>query len=91
MDAVTGEATHQVIGGPTGLDESVYVDLRVKHGLRAIAPVVDGTVVSGDLNLQLLGVDLFAESEIRSFTGLPRGQRPCSRWAAPRVSHASLA
>ena len=29
MDAVTGEATHQVVGGPAGVDESVYVDLRV--------------------------------------------------------------
>jgi putative ABC transport system permease protein len=69
MDAVTGEATHQVVGGPAGVDESVYVELRVKHGMRAIAPVVDGTVTSGDLSLQLLGVDLFAESEIRAFTG----------------------
>ena len=69
MDAVTGEATHQVIGGPAGVDESVYVDLRVERGMRAIAPVIDGTVTVGDVSLQLLGVDLFAESEIRSFTG----------------------
>ena len=69
MDAVTGEATHQVVGGPAGLDESVYVGLRVTHGIRAIAPVVDGTVTIGNMSLQLLGIDLFAESEIRSFTG----------------------
>ncbi|NND36784.1 MAG: FtsX-like permease family protein, partial [Gammaproteobacteria bacterium] len=69
MDAVTGEATHQVIGGPRGLDESVYADLRVEHGFRAIAPVVEGTVIFGEVSLQLLGVDLFAESEIRTFTG----------------------
>ena len=69
MDAVTGEATHQVVGGPAGIDESVYVGLRVTDGIRAIAPVVDGTVTIGDMSLQLLGIDLFAESEIRSFTG----------------------
>ena len=69
MDAVTGEATHQVIGSPVGLDESVYVDLRVRHGFRAIAPVVEGTVTIDRVSLQLLGVDLFAESEIRVFTG----------------------
>ena len=69
MDAVTGEATHQVIGGPRGLDESIYADLRVEHGFRAIAPVVEGTVITGEVSLQLLGVDLFAESEIRTFTG----------------------
>ena len=69
MDAVTGEATHQVIGGPGGVDESVYVDLRVDHGIGAIAPVIDGTVSVEDQSLQILGVDLFAESEIRAFTG----------------------
>lgn len=69
MDAVTGEATHQVIGSPTGLEESVYVDLRVEHGFRSVAPIVDGTVAIDGMSLQLLGVDLFAESEIRTFTG----------------------
>ena len=69
MDAVTGEATHQVVGGPTGLDESIYAELRVTRGIRAIAPVVDGTATIGDMSVQVLGVDLFAESEIRSFTG----------------------
>ncbi|HEX5764004.1 MAG TPA: ABC transporter permease, partial [Woeseiaceae bacterium] len=42
MDAVNGEATHQVIGGPAGIDELLYVDLRVSGGLRNIAPVVEG-------------------------------------------------
>ena len=31
MDTVTGEATHQVVGGPLGVDESVYATLRVEH------------------------------------------------------------
>ena len=58
-----------MVGGPAGLDESVYVDLRVTHGQRAVAPVVDGTVTIGDRSVQLLGVDLFAETGVRSFTG----------------------
>ncbi len=70
MDAVTGEATHQVVGSPAGFDESVYVDLRVHHGFSAIAPIVEGTAMIDEVSLQLLGVDLFAESEIRAFTGL---------------------
>ena len=37
MDAVTGEATHQVVGGPLGVAEDVYATLRVEHGLRAMA------------------------------------------------------
>ena len=69
MDSITGEATHQVIGGPRGVGEDVYADLRVVHGIGAIAPVVEGTVSAGQGSYTLLGIDLFAEQEIRSFTG----------------------
>ena len=41
MDTVTGEATHQIIGGPNGVDEQLYTRLRVETGVRSIAPVVD--------------------------------------------------
>lgn len=70
MDAVTGQATHQVIGGPRGVAESVYVDLRTKAGFERIAPVVEGSVRVHDVDLELLGIDLFAEQEIRAFTQL---------------------
>lgn len=73
MDAVTGEATHQVIGGPRGVPEGVYADLRLA-GIRSIAPVVEGTVLVDGASLTLLGVDLFAEQEIRSFTGEPESR-----------------
>ncbi len=69
MDAVAGEATHQVIGGPRGIDESVYVRLRVEQGIRDIAPVVEGTAIVDDTPFTVLGVDLFAEQALRSFTG----------------------
>jgi putative ABC transport system permease protein len=69
MDAVTGQATHQIIGGPRGIDESLYVSLRVEHGIRSIAPVVDGFVTVDESSLQVLGVDLFAEQEMRAFSG----------------------
>ena len=68
MDKVTGEATHQVVGGPLGVDESVYARLRVEHGIRNIAPVVAGSVEIDNTLLDVLGVDLFAEQEIRPFT-----------------------
>ncbi len=68
MDTLTGEATHQVIGGPRGVNERIYRDLRVRHGIRSLAPVVDDTVFVGEQSLQLLGVDLFAEREVREFT-----------------------
>ena len=69
MDAVTGEATHQVIGGPRGIEESVYVRLRVEHGIRDIAPIVEGTAIVDDVAFTVMGVDLFAEQQMRAFTG----------------------
>ena len=68
IDRVTGEATHQVVGGPRGIDESLYADLRVRHEMRAIAPVVQATVEIDEIAFDLLGVDLFAEQDIRTFT-----------------------
>lgn len=68
MDAITGKATHQVIGGPRGVPESVYADLRVEHGYTAIAPVVEGTVYVDGAAFSVMGVDLFAERQVRDFT-----------------------
>ena len=68
MDTLGGEATHQVIGGPNGVDERLYARLRIEHGIRNIAPVVEGHVQVNDISIQVLGVDLFAERQIRSFS-----------------------
>ncbi len=68
-DAIAGRATHQIIGGPAGLDEEVYVQLRAA-GVRDAAPVVTDYVTSpqlGNRPLQLLGVDPFAEAPFRSY------------------------
>jgi putative ABC transport system permease protein len=67
MDAVNGEATHQVVGGPGGLDETLYVELRVARGLSGMAPVVEGYVTAGDTVLTLLGVDPLAERAFRDY------------------------
>jgi putative ABC transport system permease protein len=45
--AVTGRATHHVLGGPAGVPETVYRRLRVDAGMRSIAPVVEGWVRLG--------------------------------------------
>jgi putative ABC transport system permease protein len=85
--AVAGRATHQVVGGPQGLDDDVYVALR-RAGLGAqgiaAAPILGETVTSDQLGgqpLTLLGVDPFAEEPFRSYvttsaaqpSGDPRG------------------
>lgn len=68
MDAVNGEATHQIVAGPSGLDESIYTKLRVEGGIRPLAPVVAGYIRHNETILRLLGVDLFAEREFRAYT-----------------------
>jgi putative ABC transport system permease protein len=58
--AVQGPATHELDGGPAGIDEAFYVHLaRSLHQVRA-NPVVEGFVTVGDAALQLLGVDPLA-------------------------------
>ena len=71
-ETVTGKATHQIIGGPAGLDEALYTRLRTEAGYRLSAPVVESYVVADELDAQpmrLLGVDPFAEAPFRSYLG----------------------
>ena len=68
MDTLTGKATHQVIGGPRGVNESLYALLRLDEGIHSIAPVVTGEVLIDEGRLQVLGLDPFAESRIRPFS-----------------------
>ena len=71
-EAVTGRATHEVIGGPAGLPDSLYRRLRADLGVRPIAPVVDGYVRTGPAGgrtLRLLGLDPFAELPFRAALG----------------------
>ena len=68
MDTINGEATHQIVAGPRGVDEALYTQLRVEAGMRTIAPVVEGYAQIGNTTLRLLGVDVFAEREFRTYT-----------------------
>jgi len=67
MATLNGHATHQVIGGPGGLDERLYTELRMERGFRNIAPIVTGYVQVDGHSLQVLGIDIFAEREFRDF------------------------
>ena len=68
--AVTGKTTHQIEGGPQGLDDDLYAAL-LQAGLGVpLAPVVADYAVSPQLGgrpLQLLGVDPFAEAPFRDY------------------------
>lgn len=69
--AVTGRATHQVRGGPSGVPEDLFRRLRLA-GFRKSAPVVEGMAVALDLDrqpLRILGVDPLAEGPFRGHLG----------------------
>ena len=71
-ETVTGRATHQVIGGPAGLDQDVYRRIKVELGIEQAAPVVEGYATALELDqqpLRILGVDIFAERPFRSYLG----------------------
>jgi putative ABC transport system permease protein len=69
MDAVTGRATHQIVGDPTGFTAGHYVALRRELGMRDSAPVIEGLVRVGEETFQLVGVDPFAEAAMRPALG----------------------
>lgn len=79
-EAVTGRATHQVVGGPGGLPDGVFRRLVVEVGIAEAAPVVEDYVTvparSGQPRrmLHLLGVDPFSEAPFRRYlSGTPGG------------------
>jgi putative ABC transport system permease protein len=73
-EAIVGKATHRIVAGPSGLDETLYTSFRIEHGVRDIAPVVEGYVtVESEYKsetLTLLGIDPFAERSFRDYAWL---------------------
>jgi putative ABC transport system permease protein len=80
--AVTGRATHAIIGSTQSVDESIYVGLRTDsqwRGRLESAPLVVAYVVSpqlGDVPFTLLGIDPFAEAPFRSYLGAGQQTHP---------------
>jgi putative ABC transport system permease protein len=70
-DAITGKATHRIVAiAPTGIDETVYANLKREASQVDAAPVVEGYAKVAELGnqpLRLVGVDLFAESPFRGY------------------------
>jgi putative ABC transport system permease protein len=69
-EAVSGRATHQIVGGPSGLPEDLYRRLRLQLGVRHAAPIVEGDVaVAGHAGrtLHVLGIDPFADADFRPY------------------------
>ncbi len=69
VDSVVGKATHQIVGGPSGIEDEFYRKLRIEYRVRKSAPVVHGYVRAVDWKrpIQVLGIDPFAEAPFRSY------------------------
>lgn len=68
-EAVTGKATHEITGSSAGFSDNTYGELR-RAGVSPAAPVVSEYAVSpqmGNLPMQLLGIDPFAEQPFRNY------------------------
>ncbi len=67
--ALAGRATHQITGGPSGVPQSLYRQLRVDWGVRASAPVVEGAAVALTATRErvtVLGIDPFADTPVHA-------------------------
>src|SRR6185437_12740551 len=96
LQAVNGAADYQIVGGPAGIDERLYVQLRrdVAPATAPVrfAPLVSGYVQLGGRILQLIGTDPFAGAELdadaagpRAPGGVPAAADPAAArdWLAP--------
>jgi putative ABC transport system permease protein len=81
-EAVTGRATHQVIGGPDGLPDTAFRNLALAGLALPMAPVVEGygslprAGGQGGRVLHILGLDPFSEAPFRPYLkagGGPQG------------------
>ena len=88
LAAINGAATHQLTGGPQGIDEALYVGLRTQPlvpGLAPpdLAPLVSGYVTIADRTLELIGMDPFASAQLGA-GGLEAEAAPLGGAAAAR-------
>ncbi|MDZ4699781.1 MAG: FtsX-like permease family protein [Rhodothermales bacterium] len=70
-ERVTGKATHQVVSTTGRLPADVYRTLRIREGIREIAPVVEGHAAAPGFagrTFQVLGIDPFSEGPFRGYT-----------------------
>src|SRR3569623_2180103 len=63
LDALPGSATHEIVGGPGGIDEHQYVRLRLA-GWHALAPQLQGKArlpAQDNASVTMHGIEMLAE------------------------------
>ena len=68
LASVTGSVTHQIIGGPNGIDEGVYSRLRQELAIRSSAPLITARVRVNHQVFTLIGSDPLSEASINRHT-----------------------
>lgn len=63
-EALGGGANYRLVGGPSGVPQAWYTQLRVSLGIERAAPRVEGTLRVRGRNLQLLGIAPLAEAAL---------------------------
>lgn len=69
---VRGQTSHRLLPIGANLDETVYRDVIIEHGIATAAPVIEavvGIASRTDLRVPLLGIDPLQERGIRSYSG----------------------
>ncbi|MBF0370276.1 MAG: FtsX-like permease family protein [Magnetococcales bacterium] len=69
-EAISGRATHRILGASSGIPEAFYTQVRLNLGIRHAAPIIEGLVTTPNHPggaLSLLGVDLLAEPPFRGY------------------------
>jgi putative ABC transport system permease protein len=87
-EAVSGKATHQILGGPSGVPDELYRRLRLDLGARRAAPIVEGDVsLAGDRGrtFHLLGIDPFVDADFRPYLGREESRGSRGRQALSRA------
>jgi putative ABC transport system permease protein len=79
MQAVNGAATHEVSGGPGGIDDDLYARWRLSGMSTHMAPLVEGYVVVGRQTMQLIGIDPVVDAAVRRQQGATGGQTAAER------------
>jgi putative ABC transport system permease protein len=76
VGTVRGRATHQILGGPGGIPDSVMKQVLITPGVGAATPVVEWLARSpdvGDQTLQMMGIDLFSDATFRQISSSELG------------------
>ena len=88
-EAVSGRATHQIVGGPSGLPEAFYRRLALELDVRDAAPIVEGDVAlpgRPGRSFHVLGIDPFVDGTFRPYLGGDHRHRARARDVLARAT-----